>query len=177
MESIVYERDYYHNCFSKHTDNNHFDPKEEVTFFRFYDALMSQMPNVVMKKEHTAIYRLLKECDRTARLHKGKMYAAVDYKNYMASICLTIPDIAFSSCDELSLLREITENHYYVQIQPAKNKWIQIKINIRFFKRLPLDIPNDAQLLQMAKRATEQTGFDAPFEVEKLRKLCGVVIR
>lgn len=129
----------------------------ELIFLKVYDAFKRQLPKVVVREKKETYERLLAGFDRIARANGGKICGKVDFKDWFATINLTLPFLEFFTGDQMALLRDVAQNADAMLIQPSKeNQTVTVIIDVKYFRDLPLDIDDREALLAVLKKAAQQ---------------------
>lgn len=158
MENCIYERDYTEaHEQNRNTGPNMIERLIDTGFFKYYNALMQQIPKVILPKDKAAYERILKGCDDMAKRHGGKIFGIVSYEKWESWIRLTLPFIEFSSDEDVELLRDIADNAHTVCFQPMENGYVQLSIMICYFEEIP--VPDEA-MLDIARKALRKAGVD-----------------
>lgn len=164
MENIIYERDYSEvyrpPCKNGSIASSVISLLKDRGFFRFYGALVNQIPKIVVPENRKTYERLLQRCDQMAQQHGGKIYAVIDYEKWDSKIKLTLPFVEFVLDDEMELLQDIAQNTRSVCFDPSEDgSSIVMTIFISYFEEIPIDENDMETLFSLAKAAKEQLGL------------------
>lgn len=158
MENCIYERDYTEaHKRSRNTGPDMIERLIDEGFFKYYDALMQQIPKIIIPEDKAAYERILKGCDDMAKRHGGKISGIVSYEKWESWIRLTLPFIEFSSDEDMKFLRDIADNAHTVCFQPTENGDVKLSIMICYFDEIP--VPDEA-MLDIARKALREAGVD-----------------
>lgn len=158
---MIYEHDYTGQRTGTPSISMETDAPNGSGMLRFFSAFVNRIPKVIVKKEQEAFERLVSRLDKRAQEYGGKIYAVIDYEKWFSKIEVTLPCLEFFLDEDMSLLRDISENAFNVSILPTEGGTaVLIRICIGYFAEVPIDEEDIEMVLDTMKLAASETGSD-----------------